>query len=562
MKSHCSASMLHFRVLAADIGACHVACGTFVAGSGGKLLLQQFALATHNSEPGLEARWSEQTAQSLASIAARGRLGGPVALAVPGHLALTKFIKTPAVEKSKRAKIIQFEASQNIPYPLDEVVWDSAVVADGLDLEVMLTAAKANAMQRLCAAADSAGFPVTRAMPSCLALRHAFRFNYPEIADSVLVVNIGARSTHLLFLESGRFYARTLTLAGNAVTQAIADELRLEFAQAELLKVRVLSEKSDLPAGSPSRAAVQRAAENFCARLQLEIIRSTVNLRRQTSAAQPTAVYLTGGGSLIPALPAALGEKLKLPAKRYEPLRRVELAPGARTAGAADAAPLLADLVGLATHLLVRDRIEASLLPAALGDALAFRRRQPVLLAATALAAVALLPPIWHYDRLATRAQARVAEVEAQLRPLHSLQRRNADHLEQIERAKKQVAALHGLAETKSNWIIFFTDLQSRLVNVEDVWLDRLAVVREPLNPREAAAGSPTLHLALSGRLLDRNNPVSKVSADSSERAKRLLESFAGSQFIASVENERFDNSQPGILRFDFMLVVNPKKTL
>jgi type IV pilus assembly protein PilM len=68
--------------------------------------------------------------------------------------------------------------------------------------------------------------------------------------------------------------------------------------------------------------------------------------------------------------------------------------------------------------------------------------------------------------------------------------------------------------------------------------------------------------MTLSGRLLDVTNPQSKVSAEARQRVQQLLASFTGSQFIASVENEKFDNSQNGLLRFDFTLVINPKKTL
>src|SRR3954469_2297184 len=189
------------RVLAVDIGAGHVACGVFSAGATGRLVLHQFAIEAHSADPSHEARSAIELAQSLGAIATREKLGGACALAVPGHLALTKFIKIPSIEPAKRGKIIAFEASENIPHPLEEVVWDHLVVADdGFDLEVMLTAAKFDAMQSLCAAADSAGFVAERAIPAGLALRNAFHYNYPNIAESVIVANIGARSTTLLFL--------------------------------------------------------------------------------------------------------------------------------------------------------------------------------------------------------------------------------------------------------------------------------------------------------------------------------------------------------------------------
>ncbi len=569
------------RVLAVDIGAGHVACGVFAEGASGRLVLQQFAIEPHSSDPSHDARWSVEITQSLGAVVARHRISGAAAIAVPGHLALTKFIKTPSMAKEKRSKIIAFEAAENIPYPLDEVVWDHVVVADdGFDLEVMLAAVKFDAMQALCASADAAGFPVERAMPAGLALRNAFRYNYPNLTDSVIVVNIGARSTNLLFMEGERFYVRTLALAGNALTQSIAEELRIDFASAETLKIQVLSGRSDLPQGSPSRAAVQRAATQFASRLQLEIMRSAVNHRRQSGGGAPVAAYLTGGGSLLEELPALLGERLKVPVERYEALKNVDLSADARAAGAEGVAHVLADLVGLATRMVSPGEADASLLPPELTAALEFRKRQPLLLLAAALGVAALVPPIVYFHRVTTATQEEISQVDGQLMPLRALEHRNAENLRQIEDATKQITALRGAYETKANWINFFADLQERLIKVEDVWLDKLQVVRPPLpepgmepppapdavpvadGSAPAAPKGPPLRLTLSGRLLDVTNPQSKVSPQSVQRVKQLLSSFTGSQFIAAVENERFDNNQNGLLRFDFTLVINPKKTL
>jgi len=561
----------------------------FSVGASGRLVLQQFAIEPHSPDPTHEARWALEIAQSLGAIVTRHRLAGAAAIAVPGHLALTKFVKTPSVAKEKRGKIIAFEATENIPYPLEEVVWDSVVVADdGFDLEVMLTAVKFEAMQSLCAAADAAGFPVERATPAGLALWHGFRYNCPNLTESVIVVNVGARTTNLLFVEGDRFYIRTLTLAGNSVTQTIVEELRIDFAAAETLKVQVLAGRSDLPATSPSRAAVQRAAAAFCTRLQVEIMRSAVNHRRQSGGDAAKAIYLTGGGSLIEELPAALAERLRVPVERYTALKNVDLSADARAAGVEAAAPVLADLVGMATRLVQSSEQEASLLPPALTAALAFRKRQPLLALAAAIVVLALVPPIAYLHGIATATQERISEYDSQLMPLRSVQNRNEENLRQIAEASKQIAALRGAYETKANWINFFADLQERLVKIEDVWLDKLQVVRppppdpdavaetQPTEPPPAAAdGSvqpppsapptpkgPPVRLTLSGRLLDVKNPQSKVSQESLQRVKELLASFTGSQFITAVENERFDTNQNGLLRFDFTLVVSPKKTL
>jgi len=87
----------------------------FTAGATGRIVLQQFALEPHSSDPSHEGRWAVDLAQSLGAIAARQKLGGACSIAVPGHLALAKFIKTPSVAKEKRGKIVAFEAAENIP---------------------------------------------------------------------------------------------------------------------------------------------------------------------------------------------------------------------------------------------------------------------------------------------------------------------------------------------------------------------------------------------------------------------------------------------------------------
>ena len=556
------------RVLAVDSGAGHVACGVFNATKNGRLVLEQFALESFNSDVALESQWSELVGQSLAVAAKRASVSGPAVLSVPGHLTLTKFVKTPAIDKTKRAQVIQFEAQQNIPYPLPEVVWDYQTVSDdGLDLEVMLAAVKLDVTEALCSSVRQYGLTPVGIAPSTLALYKAFKYNYPESSGAALIVNIGARSTNLLFVEGNHFFVRTIPLAGNSVTQAIADEIKQDFAHAESLKLQVSSGNSELPETSPARAAVKSAADSFAGRLHLEITRSTVNYRRQSGGEQPSVIYLTGGASQLPALASTLTEKLKLNVEAYDPLRNVEVAPAA--AAARNATAQLADLVGLAIARSASEK-EFTLLPPALVAVLAFRKQQPFYMAAAVIVVASLVLPILHFNDRVNHATTQSLKLEAQLKPLRDLKVVEQEDIQRIESIRKQIAAIQSLVESKSNWINFFSDLQQRLVKVEDVWLEKLQVLRPaaddvavvPEPGAEATPAVPVLRLQLSGRLLDKVNPLSRVSEDSFERVKLLLKSFGESQFISSVEKEKFNPTQPGILSFDFILVVNPKKPL
>lgn len=566
------------RVLAVDSGAGHVACGVFAPAKDGRLVLQQFALESFNPDPALEAQWNELVAQSLGAAAKRAGSFGQGVLSVPGHLTLTKFVKTPAIDKAKRDKVLQFEAQQNIPYPLAEVVWDYQVINDdGLDLEVMLAAVKLDVAEALCDSVRDVGVSPVAVAPSTVALYRAFKYNYPDVTGPALVVNVGARSTNLLFIEGTRFFVRTINLAGNSVTQSIADELKQEFAHAEGLKLQVLGGTSDLPEASPARATVLNAAHSFVGRLHMEITRSTVNYRRQSGAEQPGVILVTGGGALVPGLVPALAEKLKTNVEFFDPLRNVEVAPSASVAR--EYAGVLADLVGLAVGQAAGEK-PFTLLPPSIGRAIAFRKQQPFYVAAAALLVAAVALPVVHFNQRSEAAVEQARKLEAAIQPLRALKDADTANLQRIEEIKKQIGAIQSLVESKSNWINFLTDLQERLVKVEDVWLEKVQVLRPAPgettaqntggifggsaaaeNPDQAPA-APVLRLNLSGRLLDKNNPTSRVSQDSFERVKSLLKSFADSQFIDSVEKETFNPNQPGILSFDFILVVDPKKPL
>ena len=72
------------------------------------------------------------TREALDKFLSRNPLGNDlVALAVAGQSGLSRFVKLPPVEQSKIADIVKFEAKQQIPFPLEEVVWDYQTIAGG-----------------------------------------------------------------------------------------------------------------------------------------------------------------------------------------------------------------------------------------------------------------------------------------------------------------------------------------------------------------------------------------------------------------------------------------------
>jgi type IV pilus assembly protein PilM len=52
-------------------------------------------------------------------------------LSVPGQSGLARFFEPPPVDMKKLPEIVKFEARQQIPFPLEEVIWDFQLMGGG-----------------------------------------------------------------------------------------------------------------------------------------------------------------------------------------------------------------------------------------------------------------------------------------------------------------------------------------------------------------------------------------------------------------------------------------------
>src|SRR6516225_2825846 len=96
------------------------------------------------------------TREALDKFLSRNELrGDTVCISIPGQSGLARFVKLPPVEEKKIPDIVRFEAKQQIPFNLDEVVWDyqklsTGMVTDGfaMETEIGLFAIKRDTVNR------------------------------------------------------------------------------------------------------------------------------------------------------------------------------------------------------------------------------------------------------------------------------------------------------------------------------------------------------------------------------------------------------------------------------
>lgn len=292
------------------------------------------------SQPDADA--DQLTHEALEKFLSRNQLGNDlIAIGVPGQSGLARFVKLPPVEPSKIPDIVKFEAKQQIPFPLDEVVWDYQTISGGevvdkfaMETEIGLFAMKKEVIARHMGQFNQANVEVHVVQMAPLALCNYATYELlgkggpnpvevPVDDDAprgkkrcVVVLDVGTDATNLIITDGGKIiWQRPLPLGGNHFTRALVKEMKLTFPKAEHLKRNA--------AKSPDLATILKALRPVLTDFVGEVQRSLgyfTNTHRDAHVA-----YLVGLGSAfrLPGLQKYMSEKLSLEVKRPTSFERV-----------------------------------------------------------------------------------------------------------------------------------------------------------------------------------------------------------------------------------------------
>src|ERR1041385_935428 len=194
-------------ILSLNIGSQTIGLAEFRTQPNGGLILRDYRLREILADPPGETIRQGRIAEAMREMMHELRLKrGRVNYAVAGQSVFARFVKLPSVEEEKIEKIIGFEAQQNVPFPIDEVVWDYQLVGGGGNeqIEVVLVAIKADLLDEINGAVEQSRLHTGIIDVAPMALYNAFRYNYSDLNGCSLVVDIGARTTNLLDRKSTR----------------------------------------------------------------------------------------------------------------------------------------------------------------------------------------------------------------------------------------------------------------------------------------------------------------------------------------------------------------------
>src|SRR5690606_19986512 len=249
-----------------------------------------------------------------------------VAISVPGQSALARFIQLPPVEQSKVAQIVTYEAKQQIPFPLEDVIWDYQTLGGGseesgylLEAEVGLFAMKRDlVMQQLKPLMDRK-VEVELIQVAPLALYNFLCYDRLKMRpgepftpgdDYTVLCEMGTDNTILVVTNGGKIWIRNVPIGGNHFTRSLVKDMKLTFAKAEHLKLNATK--------SPDPKAVFQAMRPVFNDYVAEIQRSIGYFSSVNRSAKIVKILGIGNGFKLAGLQKFLQQNLQYPVERVE----------------------------------------------------------------------------------------------------------------------------------------------------------------------------------------------------------------------------------------------------
>ena len=523
--------------------------------------------------------WLDAVDVGIKEIIQVGKYSGKANFIIPGNQVLAKTLLLPSVAKNKQAQVLAFEAQHNLPYDLDEVVWDGEAISnDGIESEVLLGACKSDMINEFCEIMRQSGFLIDSINASAILSYSALKVAKPDLGEDILLINVGARSSTLFFKNDEGFFLRTINFGGNTLTQFISDTLGKGFSESDEIKHRFFDKEEGIDEESSAYKLMQTCIANFSRRFAQEVNRSIVLYRRQKGADAIKRIFISGKGAQSEFVRNKISEYLEQDIELFNPLDGIEL-PENLVNDADNLNIELSEVVGEAINEfnLIESRGKLNLVPLNVKQELKFIRQKPILAIAAVL--VALFP--WFiYSGISKASDLKgvaLRELKQVAQPYKSSELIINKNEAKARILSQSISQVEGLVETKTNWIQFFADIQESIFNAKDVWIDDLTVVRQ--NDQEDpfeddfeysdsgdSADKPNYEVVVKGKMLVRQSAAEINQDILTNRIKQIQASFEKSNFVVSSTPPKISwkylSDGLRVLPFEISLIINTESPL
>jgi len=260
-------------------------------------------------------------------FAEEGINSGVVALSISGQSVFIRPLRIPKVAKTKIEQIIHYEAQLQVPFPIDEVIWNYELfdIYDSPEVEVTVVAVKKDVVEEKLKIISGIGLGVDFVEVDSFSL-----FNAADFIDGIknkIILDIGAKITNIIIVEEQKMWTRSILVGGNDLTKAISESLKISFKEAEELKRKegliVMTEEDKV--STPHAAAISDTISPVLVELLTDVSRSIGYYKSQFGETKIfREILLTGGGSKLKNIAQFISENIDIPTKVLNLLEKIK----------------------------------------------------------------------------------------------------------------------------------------------------------------------------------------------------------------------------------------------
>ena len=295
---------------------------------------------------------------AVSELAERNAFGHtPVIVSIP-EPAFSRFIPLPPVDKRRIPEVVRYEARQQIPFPIEEVVWDYQLVREpqeiGEETEVAIFSLRSQFVYALIANLSLCKVRPSAVLPVPLALYNYLTFDR-DIAKGTIVVDLGAGSTDILICDPENFRVRNISVSGNGITRGLSERLKITQAEAEALK----RECGDKIQAKRLLKLIQPTLNDLAGQVQ----RTIGFFKSQIHNVRIEQALLLGSTFKLPGVQEFFINQLGCDLLPADELERISLAANIDSSALREVMPSLAVATGLALQGVGQGKVQVNLMP-------------------------------------------------------------------------------------------------------------------------------------------------------------------------------------------------------
>lgn len=254
-----------------------------------------------------------------------------IAFSISGNSVIIKTAQVANMTEFEFESEVEFEADQHVPYDIDDVYLDFQILGESKEdpemMDVVLVACKREVVDDYQLVMGEAGLETACVDCAVFALENAAELigvtetdmveSFEEEAEhAIALVNVGANLINVNIMKNGKMaFVRDQFFGGNNLTEEIQQEHAIGYQAAEDMKVNRFSEVSP------------EAVERFYMGLTSEIVRFLDFYAANNAESPVQAIYLSGGGALIPDITEELHQRLGIETFLVNPFSAIKVNP-------------------------------------------------------------------------------------------------------------------------------------------------------------------------------------------------------------------------------------------